>query len=90
MRIFVYLLALITGFSAAHASPEKMRAASALDNNAQAATALLEQDAPAAAQALAFVVQSFVRPDATAQLAQPASQQLPVAPRIYLGDRARE
>lgn len=89
MRLFVYLLALITGFSAAHASPEKMRAASALDS-AQAATALVEQDVPVAAQALAFVAHSFVRPDANVQFAPLASLRTPEAPRIYRGDRARE
>lgn len=89
MRIFVYLLALLTGFSAAHAASGSVHSAAALENAAAATAEVAPLDA-AAEDALAFGVHEYVVPVANNAVSSPQTVSFKFSPRIYRGDRAQE
>lgn len=88
MRLFVYLLALLTGFSAAHASQVEISAPSAFDAAASIAdSALADCETSECPLAVAEIgikssERELVQPDVKIPRARPAT--------VYRGDRAHE
>lgn len=90
MRIFVYLLALMSGFSAAHAAGDNARAPAAVDMAEAVADFCSGDTAVAGAQGGYAAHQEIEARTDISALSHDASLAVPAAPRSYRCDRVLE